>query len=118
MGTYHRNPMMDTREYELEYDDGTHDRYFANVIAENLYSQVDTEGHQFLVVKEISDHRKDGTAIEVADGFDIGKNGNRHPKKTTRGWELLVQMKEAFSKWIALKELKESNPVELAEYAR
>ena len=49
-GTYNRNPMMDTREYELEYDDGTHDCYFANIIAENLYSQVDTEGHQFLLL--------------------------------------------------------------------
>ena len=40
-GTHHRNPLMDTREYELEYDDGTHDHYFANVIAENLYSQIE-----------------------------------------------------------------------------
>ena len=62
---------MDTREYELEYDAGTHDRYFANVTAENLYSQIDTEGHQFLVLEEILDHRKDGTAIKVADGFTI-----------------------------------------------
>ena len=27
-GTYHHNPIIDTRDYELEYDDGTHDRYF------------------------------------------------------------------------------------------
>ncbi len=116
-GSYHRNPMMDTREYELEYDDGTHDRYFANVIAENLYSQVDSEGHQFLVLDEISDHRSDGTAILVADGFTVSRNGNRIPKKTTRGWQLLTQMKEGVSEWIALKDLKDSNPVELAEYA-
>ena len=79
---------MDTREYELEYDDGTHDRYFANVIAENLYSQVDSEGHQFLVLDEISDHRSDGTAILVADGFTVSRNGNRIPKKTTQGVNL------------------------------
>ena len=84
-GSYHRNPMMDTREYELEYDDGTHDRYFANVIAKNLYSQVDSEGHQFLVLDEISDHRSNGTSILVADGFTVSRNGNRIPKKTTRG---------------------------------
>ena len=63
-GTYHRNPMMDTREYELEYDNGTQDRYVANVIAKNLYSQIDSEGHQFLVLEDISDHRKYGTAIK------------------------------------------------------
>ena len=43
-GTHHRNPLMYTREYDIEYDDGTHDRYFANFIAENLYSQIDSEG--------------------------------------------------------------------------
>ena len=47
---------MDTQEYEIEYDDGTNDRYFANVIAENLYSQIDSEGRQFLVLEEITDH--------------------------------------------------------------
>ena len=50
-GTHHRNPLMDTREYELEYDDGTQDKYFANIIAENLYSQIDWEGRQFLVLE-------------------------------------------------------------------
>ena len=70
-GTYHRNPMLDTREYRLEYNDGTHNWYFGNVIAENLYSQIDLEGHQFLVLEEILDHCKHGTAIEVADVFTI-----------------------------------------------
>ena len=78
--------MMDTREYGLETKNGTHYQYFSNVIAENLYSQIDSEGHQFLVLGEILDHCRDGTAIKVDDGFTIGANGNQHPKKTTRGW--------------------------------
>ena len=32
VGTYTWNPLMDTQEYELEYDDGTHDFYLSNVI--------------------------------------------------------------------------------------
>jgi hypothetical protein len=78
---------------------------------------VDTEWHQFLLLDEISDHTSDGTAIQFADGYVIAKNGNRHPKKMTRGWEFLTQMKEGFPLWVPLKELKESNPIELAEYA-
>ena len=109
--------MMNAREYELEYDYGTHNWYFVNVIAEILYSQINSEGHHFLVLEKISDHRKDGTAIKVADVFTIGANGNRHPKKTTGGWELNIKMKEVFYKWLALKDLKESNSVELSEYA-
>ena len=116
-GTYHRNPIMDTREYELEYNDGTHDRYFANVIEENLNSQIKSEGHKFLVMEKILYHHKDGTAIEGAEGFTIRLNGNRNPKKTTRGWEMNMRMKKGFSKLVALKDLKEINQVELSEYA-
>ena len=44
LGTAHRNPMLDTREYDIELEDGTMDRIFANKIAANIYSQVDDEG--------------------------------------------------------------------------
>jgi hypothetical protein len=39
------------------------------------------------------------------------------PKKTTRGWKLLCQWKDGTTSWVPLIELKDSNPVELAEYA-
>ena len=75
---------------------------------------MDSERRQFLVLEEISDHRIDGKAIAVADEFIISRGGNKNPKKTTRGWELLGQTKEGFSKWVPLKNIKESNPVYLA----
>ena len=68
VGTYHQNPLMYTQYNELEYDDRTHDRCFTNVIAENLYSQVDSEGHQFFILEDISDNMSYGTAIDMADG--------------------------------------------------
>ena len=45
------------------------------------------------------------------------QNGNMVPKKTTRGWDLLVECKDGSSIWIPLKYLKASNPVELSKYA-
>ena len=39
------------------------------------------------------------------------------PKKTTGGWDLLVDWKDGYSIWMTLKYFKEYNPVELAEYA-
>ena len=113
----HQNPLMETMDYELEYDDGTPDKYFANIITVNLYSQIDSEGCQFLVSEEITDHRKDDTSIGIADGFTVSHNGNKHKTKTTRGWEINTKMREGFSEWVPLKDLKESNPVELVEYA-
>lgn len=115
-----RNPniYLDTRKYEVELSDGTVEEYYANVIAENLFSQVDSEGRQYVLMKEISDHQKDGTAVPISDGWIKMKNGRRTRRKTTQGWKLLVEWKEGGSDWIALKDLKESYPVEVAEYAK
>jgi hypothetical protein len=54
----------------------------------------------------------------MADGYTTGRGGNRIPKKTTRGWQLLCRWRDGSSDWVPLIELKDSsNPVKLAEYA-
>ena len=68
-------------------------------------------------MKEIVDHRSNATAISKDDGFVISSGGNRTAKRTTRRWELYVEWKDGTSDWVKLKDLKDSNPVELAEYA-
>jgi hypothetical protein len=52
----HNNPLLDTQMYELEYDQV--DRFMAIVVAKNIYSQMDSEGWQSVVVKEIIGHQK------------------------------------------------------------
>jgi hypothetical protein len=49
--------------------------------------------------------------------FSVKGDGNT-PKKTTRGWDVLVEWKDGTSSWLPVKDLKDSNPVELAEYAK
>ncbi len=88
-----------------------------NVIADNMYAQVDDEGNMFQLLSEIMDHRKDGTAINILDGMITSRNGNVKLKIMTIGWELLVMLKDQSMSWVPLKDLKVSNPVELAEYA-
>jgi hypothetical protein len=56
------NPILDTREYEVSFPDGLTNCYAANMIAEPLYSQVDADGREFILMKEIMDHRSDGSA--------------------------------------------------------
>jgi hypothetical protein len=53
----------------------------------------------------------------MADGMYVNKNGSKKPKTTTRGWELLIVWKDGSSSWVILKDLKESFPVQLTEYA-
>jgi hypothetical protein len=116
IGLRNANPILDTRQYEVEFPDGSTDAFTANIIAENLYSQIDNEGRSYAIIKEIIDHRTNGHAVKKDDGFTC-RNGQQRPRITTAGWELLVSWADGSSDWIPLKDLKESNPVEVAEYA-
>jgi hypothetical protein len=108
--------VLDSSVYEVEFDDGRTEAIATNVIAENLYSQVDDDGLQYLIVDCIIDHKKDGSAIAADDGLVMV--GNRLvPRRTTKGWKLCVQWKDGSTCWESLRDLKESNPIEVAEYA-
>ena len=81
-----------------------------------MLSGCNSKGHHFQLLGEITDHKIDLSAIRIINGFIRSKNGNQVLKKTTRGWKLLVECKDGTVDWLALKDLKESNPIELAEY--
>ncbi len=65
------------------------EEYAANVIAKNIYSQVDQEGHQFVILKEIIDHHKDQTAVAIDDKW-VQHSINKTLCKTTQGWQLRI----------------------------
>ena len=45
------------------------------VIAENMYAQVDDEGLQYLLLQEITDHRKGNSAVPISEGTVRSANG-------------------------------------------
>ena len=116
IGKASTNPILDTSMYEVEFQDGHVESYAANLIAENIYEQLDDEGNKYRLIDQIIDHKKDATAIPLSNGT-IMLNGREHKKRTTRGWSLCVQWKDGSTSWEFLKDLKESNPLEVAEYA-
>ena len=116
IGRGHGNPILDTRRYIVDVEGQQHE-YAANQIAENLYSQVDTEGRSRLIMKAIIDHKKDGNAIEKADGYFETRSGQKRKKITTRGWKLKVEWADGTASWMPLSEMKDANPIETAEYA-
>ena len=117
IGKRNTNPLLDTREYECTMEDGSVYRYSANVIADNIYSQCDDEGRRHAVLQEIIEHKKDGTAVDITRGYTTTRRGRKIPKTTTKGWKLLCQWRDGSSDWVDLKHLKDSNPIQLAEYA-
>ena len=82
-----------------------------------MMSQVDSKGHHYQVLTEVTDQTKDGSAIYNVDSFIKSSSGNLHQKSTTRVWKLLVEWKDGSVDWVTLKDLKQSNPVELSEYS-
>ena len=115
VGKENSNPILDTRVYVVTFPDGSQDEYTANMIAESLYSSVDEEGRSYSLIVGITDHRKSSEAIR--DKAFIELNGRRKRVHTTKGWDMLVRWKDDSHSWISLKDIKESNPLETAEYA-
>ena len=117
IGLANDNPILDTRMYEVEYLDGHKASLTANAIAQNLFAQVDEEGNRHVLMDEIVDHRTDGTAVTQQEAFVTTKTGTRRRRQTTKGWEILVRWKDGSTTWVALKDMKEEYPVQVAEYA-
>ena len=89
------NPILDSSTYKVEFSDGATDEVAANIIAECVLSKDDSEGHHYQILKEILDHKRDGSAIPVSDGFHVRKKSLvKIPKKTTLGWSLLVEWRD------------------------
>ena len=116
IGSSNPNPLLDTREYLVCFEDGTEATYTANLIAECLYSLIDDHGRQLQVMKEIIDHDKGRNALNEEDAYYSTKAGPK-PKRTTRGWRLLVEWNDGSSSWVPLADLKDSYPVQVADYA-
>ena len=116
-GTYHDNPFLNTMVYKVELNEGQLREYSANVIAENMLSQVDSDGFSLTLMDAIIDYRCTNTAIDKKDGYVYTKSGQKRKQKTTAGWELLVKWKDESETWIRLVDMKESHPIEVAEFA-
>ncbi len=117
VGHKNRIPTMDTQCYEVKFLDGEHQHITYNVLAEHLLSGIDSKGKQFQNFKEIVDHHKDHHAVEIANQY-YKCNGCHYKKKTTTSWDMEVEWHDGLTSWLPLKMLKETNPIQVADYAK
>jgi hypothetical protein len=118
IGTASENPFLDSQKYDIdEFADGNLEELPANIMAENLIAQVEEEGRRQMMLDKIIDHRSNQDAVSKAEETYVNQYGVSRQKQTTQGWEVLIQWKDSSMDWVALKDLKESYPVELALYA-
>ena len=117
IGKADKNPILDTRVYNVEFSDGENAELGANIIAEFMYAKCDTEGNQYRLMDHIVDHRKDNNVV-CKDNQDVTVNDKSYEQKTTRGWQLCIECKDKSTSWERLSDMKESNPAKVAEYAK
>jgi hypothetical protein len=91
IGMRNSNPILDTREYEVLFPNGSSSSYLANTFAENLFSQVDQDGRLFTLLSEIVDHVYEG---------DKPEDLTRH---TTKGWKFLVAGEDGSISYVPLE---------------
>ena len=91
MGIQNNNPLLDSKEYEVEFPDGATDKFTANLITENMMSQVDAEEHSYSILSAIVDHCSYGNALSKDDAYISTTTGKPELKQTTRGWYLQVE---------------------------
>ena len=118
-GTYDDNPFLNTMIYEVEFPDGQMKEYSANIIAENMLSQVDADGYSSPLMEGIVDYSKDqAVAVPKSDMYVVTRRGQKRMRKTTQGYKLLIKWADKSESWVSLKDMKESHPVETAEFAK
>ena len=67
IGRANQNPILDSRQYELEFNDGDVSELTANVTVQNIYAQCDPEGNQYVLLDSLLDFRRYVSAISLAD---------------------------------------------------
>ena len=117
VGNRSNDYLANTAVYEVEFTSGEIREYMANMLVEAIMADCDEEGKTHLLLESILDHRKDQTALSKSEGIYKTETGQYRKKRTTRGWELLVQWKDESTDWIPLSVLKETNILEVAQYA-
>ena len=117
MGHANPNPILDTREYTVTFDDGDVTNLTANLIAESMYAQCDLDGNQYVLLDSLTDHRRLDTALRLSDQTAVCNDGRTYQKRDTVGWQICCQWKNGSTSWEKLSDLTESHPLGTAEYA-
>ena len=88
----------------------------ANVIATSMYAQCDPDGNQYVLLDSIVDYRKQDNALSLSDQ-KIVVNARNSLCRSIVGWQFCCWWKDGSTSWEKLSNMKESHPINTAEYA-
>jgi hypothetical protein len=77
-GSYDNNPYINTMIYEVEFPDGQLREYAVNIIAENMLTQVDSDGNSITIMEGIIDYKKDdAVAVRKNEVHVVTRRGQK-----------------------------------------
>ncbi len=115
IGLANANPILNTREYMFKFVAGDETVFNSNLIAEAMYAQCDPDGNQYVLLDSTIDHRQLDTVIRPSEV--VRPDRRTYLKRSTIGWQVCCQWKDGSTSWENLADLKDSHPLETAEYA-
>ena len=117
IGRANDNPILDTCEYVVEFEDGHEAELAANVIAQSMCTQCDPDGNKYVLFDSITDYRRNKSEITHANQKKDRADGRTYMRRSTVGWQICVTWKDGSSTWEKLSDMKESHPIKSAEYS-
>ena len=64
----------------------------------------------------ILEQKCDGTAVRMYENYFMTKQGKHNMRHSNVGWSFHIKWKNGSTEWVVIKYLKETNPVDVAEY--
>ena len=98
IGRSNTNPILDTREYEVEFANGEVTELTANVIAEAMFSQCDDNGNEYVLLDSLVDYQKNENTLSLKDQKIIVK-GKPSLHRSTVGWQICCEWKDGSTSW-------------------
>ena len=77
IGRSNSNPILDTQEYEVKFEDGDVTKLTANAIAESMYAMCDENGDHILLFDAIVDHKKNENEMTRAEQKFVDSRGEQ-----------------------------------------
>ena len=90
-GQANNNPILDTRTYLVHFDDREVTELTANVIAVHIYAQCDPDGNMYVMLGDLTDHRKPSKALYIKDQKSTDSRSCNVMRRSTTGWQICCE---------------------------
>ena len=114
-GRSNNNLILVTRTYFVQFDDGEVTELAAIVIAVQIYEQYDPEGNMYVMLDDLTDHRKLSKSISIDNQNSTNSRGLNVMRRSTAGSQIYFQWKYGSTSLEKLCDLKQSHLVEMAD---